>query len=87
MKKNVNLFVYVGILFFIKIPVSSGMTIMEHGRVLATVSSTGVITKYERHVAGGAEGSRTPDLDDANVALYQLSYDPNSKAKSCHTAT
>ena len=25
---------------------------------------------------GGAEGSRTPDLDDANVALYQLSYDP-----------
>lgn len=26
--------------------------------------------------SGGVEGSRTPDLDDANVALYQLSYDP-----------
>ena len=26
---------------------------------------------------GGAVGNRTPDLDIANVALYQLSYDPN----------
>ena len=34
-------------------------------------------TKSSRHHPGGAEGSRTPDLDDANVALYQLSYDPN----------
>lgn len=52
MKKNVNLFVYVGILFFVKVPISSGMTIMEHGRVLATVSSTGVITKYEYDAIG-----------------------------------
>lgn len=36
------------------------------------------ILKIKRHT-GGAEGSRTPDLDDANVALYQLSYDPNVK--------
>jgi hypothetical protein len=27
--------------------------------------------------AGGAEGSRTPDLLIANETLYQLSYDPN----------
>ena len=27
--------------------------------------------------SGGAAGNRTPDLDIANVALYQLSYDPN----------
>ena len=27
---------------------------------------------------GGAEGSRTPDLDIANVALSQLSYGPMS---------
>ena len=27
--------------------------------------------------AGGAEGSRTPDLLIANEALYQLSYDPS----------
>jgi hypothetical protein len=26
--------------------------------------------------AGGAEGSRTPDLLIANETLYQLSYDP-----------
>ena len=26
--------------------------------------------------AGGAEGSRTPDLSNANAALYQLSYGP-----------
>ena len=31
----------------------------------------------DKRYTGGAEGSRTPDLDDANVALYQLSYDPN----------
>jgi hypothetical protein len=28
---------------------------------------------------GGAVGNRTPDLDIANVALYQLSYDPISR--------
>ena len=32
--------------------------------------------RVQCHASGGAEGSRTPDLDDANVALYQLSYDP-----------
>lgn len=26
---------------------------------------------------GGAEGNRTPDLHNAIVALYQLSYDPD----------
>jgi hypothetical protein len=31
--------------------------------------------------AGGAEGSRTPDLLIANEALYQLSYDPSHRAK------
>ena len=30
-----------------------------------------------RAKAGGAEGSRTPDLLIANEALYQLSYDPS----------
>ncbi len=30
-----------------------------------------------RAKAGGAEGSRTPDLLIANETLYQLSYDPN----------
>ena len=30
----------------------------------------------KRHASGGAEGNRTPDLDNANVALYQLSYNP-----------
>jgi hypothetical protein len=29
--------------------------------------------------AGGAEGSRTPDLLIANETLYQLSYDPIAK--------
>ena len=29
--------------------------------------------------AGGAEGSRTPDLLIANETLYQLSYDPNPR--------
>ena len=29
-----------------------------------------------RAKAGGAEGSRTPDLLIANETLYQLSYDP-----------
>ena len=29
---------------------------------------------------GGAEGSRTPDLYIANVALYQLSYGPTEEA-------
>jgi hypothetical protein len=29
--------------------------------------------------AGGAEGSRTPDLLIANETLYQLSYDPNQR--------
>ena len=28
------------------------------------------------HEQGGAEGNRTPDLDTASVALYQLSYSP-----------
>ena len=27
-------------------------------------------------MTGGAEGNRTPDLDNANVALSQLSYSP-----------
>ena len=31
-------------------------------------------------MAGGAEGSRTPDLLIANETLYQLSYDPNQIA-------
>ena len=28
---------------------------------------------------GGAKGVRTPDLDTASVALYQLSYGPTSR--------
>jgi hypothetical protein len=31
--------------------------------------------------AGGAEGIRTPYLDNANVALYQLSYSPSGAAE------
>ena len=31
---------------------------------------------FGRKVGGGAEGNRTPDLYNAIVALYQLSYDP-----------
>ena len=31
--------------------------------------------------SGGAEGDRTPDLHDANVALSQLSYRPRYVAK------
>lgn len=30
---------------------------------------------------GGAEGNRTPDLDNASVTLYQLSYDPKNKTE------
>jgi hypothetical protein len=33
----------------------------------------------QRAKAGGAEGSRTPDLLIANEALYQLSYDPSRR--------
>jgi hypothetical protein len=35
-----------------------------------------IITKPLILLAGGAEGSRTPDLLIANETLYQLSYDP-----------
>ena len=34
-----------------------------------------------RAKAGGAEGSRTPDLLIANEALYQLSYDPSQRRR------
>jgi hypothetical protein len=33
-------------------------------------------------MAGGAEGSRTPDLLIANETLYQLSYDPSRSSKN-----
>ncbi len=34
------------------------------------------LDRPRREALGGAEGSRTPDLDNANVALSQLSYGP-----------
>ena len=34
----------------------------------------------EKEEFGGAEGIRTPDPHNAIVVLYQLSYDPKSKA-------
>ncbi len=30
---------------------------------------------------GGAKGTRTPDLYNANVALFQLSYRPNRRSR------
>ena len=33
--------------------------------------------RVKRHASGGVKGSRTLDLYNAIVALYQLSYDPN----------
>ena len=41
-------------------------------------------TKKNRHkgdlIFGGADGTQTHDLYDANVALYQLSYNPKTGA-------
>lgn len=81
MKKNVNLFVYVGILFFVKVPISSGMTIMEHGRVLATVSNTGVITKYKYDAIGNItrEGDIRFKYSDAGQLMSRSSPDSDIK--------
>lgn len=39
-------------------------------------------------MCGGAEGDRTPDLHDANVALSQLSYRPTQVQRGdCSRAT
>ncbi len=42
----------------------------------------GVEEGRARNVNGGAEGIRTPDLDTASVALYQLSYGPTARHPS-----
>ena len=39
-------------------------------------STEGELNCAGRQCIGGAEGIRTPDLDNANVALSQLSYGP-----------
>ncbi len=38
------------------------------------------------HDDGGDEGTRTPDLCDANAALFQLSYIPGGMARGHATA-
>ena len=59
------------------------MEIGEPAYTLEVLRAAAFPQATARTKAGGAEGSRTPDLLIANETLYQLSYDPSrSKQRS-----